>query len=236
MTGLPEFSVRHSSRARRVRLSVTARDGLVVVVPHGWRGNPDEVVASKRVWAERALSSVAERRALLLAGTEALLPHEVELAALCRTLSVEYVEREATGTSARTSGGSLVVAGSIDDPDECVEALRRWLARTAQEHLPKRLCALAAEHGCRPEKVRISSAKTRWGSCSARGTVSLNRNVLFLPPHLADALMLHELAHLRVLDHSPRFWSTLTTMDPGTHEHRAQLKGAGRFVPAWADA
>jgi hypothetical protein len=215
---------------------VTARDGLVVVVPQGWRGDPRVVVASKHVWAERALSSVAERRALLLAGPDALLPHEVELAAIGCMLPVEYLERDIATTSARDKQGSLIVAGRVDDAAACMEALRRWLTRVAQQHLPERLHALAALHSCRPSSVRISSARTRWGSCSAHGTVSLNRNVMFLPPNLADALMLHELAHLHVLDHSPRFWSKLATMDPSALEHRAQLKEAGRFVPAWADA
>jgi predicted metal-dependent hydrolase len=232
---LPEFSVRRSDRARRVRLIVNPRDGLVVVVPHGWRGNADEVVASRRVWVERALASVSERRALHLAGPDAWLPHEVELRALERILPVEYLERETARTSATIEEGSLVVVGAIGDPGECVEALRRWLARAAREYVTQRLGALAARHGVCPARVRISSARTRWGSCSARGTVSLNRNVLFLPPELADALMLHELAHLRVLDHSPRFWSALAAMDPHSIEHRAQLKGAGRHVPAWAD-
>lgn len=233
---LPDFSVRRSSRARRVRLSVTARDGLVVVVPQGWRGDPRVVVASKHLWAERALSSVAERRALLLAGPDAFLPHEVELAATGGTFPVEYLERDTATTSARLKGKLLIVAGRVDDAAACTDALCRWLTRVAQQHLPERLDALAVEQGCRPSGVRISSARTRWGSCSARGTVSLNRNVMFLPPHLADALMLHELAHLRVLDHSPRFWSTLASMDPRALEHRAQLKEAGRFVPVWADA
>jgi hypothetical protein len=233
---LPDFTLRRSERARRVRLTVTSRDGLVVVVPSRWRGDASAIVASKREWAERSLASVAERRALLLAGAEALLPHEIDLPALRVALPVEYAGRDTSHAVARVSGDSLVVAGAIDDADACLAALRRWLTRFAKESLPPRLDALAAEHGVSPASVRVSSARTRWGSCSARGTVSLNRNVLFLPPHLADALMLHELAHLRVLDHSPRFWSALAAMDPRALEHRAQLKGAGRYVPAWADA
>ena len=63
----------------------------------------------------------------------------------------------------------------------------------------------------------------------------LNRNLLFLPPELVDALILHELAHLRVMDHSARFWSLLATLDPRVLEHRARLKKAADLVPVWAD-
>lgn len=233
---LPEFSVRVSTRARRIRLTVTPRDGLVVVVPRGWRGDPGAIVASKLSWARRALASVADRRAQLLAGHEALLPSEVSLPALGRTLSVEYLQTAASGVSARVRGASVVVSGDVDDAEACCVALRRWLTRLAQCELPTLLSEEVERTGLRPTRVRITSARTRWGSCSARGTVSLNRNALFLPEDLARSLVLHELAHLKVMDHSPRFWGLLATLDPQALEHRAQLKHATDLVPAWADA
>ena len=235
-SALPDYSVRRSTRARRIRLSVTARDGLVVVVPERWCGDADEIVRSKRAWAERALEAVAERRALVLAGVEAWLPHRVELDSLGMSLPVEYVERAGDRTCASVRDGALVVHGRIEDADACADALRRWLVRESRAGLPPRLFELAGQHGFSPAAVRVTGARTRWGSCSARGTISLNRNLAFLPVHLCDALMLHELAHLRVLDHSPRFWSLLATMDERVLEHRAELKGAGRYVPVWADA
>jgi predicted metal-dependent hydrolase len=219
-----------------VRLTVTARDGLVVVVPARWTGDPAAIVASKHAWATRALASVSERRELLAAGAEALLPHEIELRAPARTLAVEYRHRGAgVAATARRHGDELVVTGDIDDADACLRALRRWLAREAKLWLPPRCEALAARCALLPSAVRVSAARTRWGSCSSRGTVSLNRTLLFLPPHLVDALVLHELAHLRVMDHSPRFWSLLASLDPDALDHRRQMRDAAeRFVPLWA--
>ena len=86
---LPPYTVRRSKRARRVRLTITARDGLVVVLPERWHGDIDALVAEKRTWAERALAQVAERRALHVAGPEALLPDAVGLRALGETWPVE---------------------------------------------------------------------------------------------------------------------------------------------------
>ncbi len=232
---LPEYTVRRSARARRIRLSVSPHHGLVVVVPDRWRGDPDEIVAGKRDWAERALARVADRRAELTSGAEALLPSEVPLRAFGETWPVEYRASAAKSCSAFFGDGVIVVSGAIDDADACLAALRRWLARTAAERLPLLLGELAHAHGLTPTKVRVGGARTRWGSCSGRGTVSLNRNLVFLPSHLVDALILHELAHLRVMDHSPRFWSLLGLMDPDALDNRAQLRDAGRFVPGWAD-
>lgn len=230
-----EFSVRVSARSRRVRLSVTAREGLVVVVPRGWRGDAEAIVESKRTWAERALASVASRRTELLAGPEASLPSRIELRALGRVMPVEYRHTSARGVTACTRGASVVVSGDVGDAGACIEALRRWLSRTAQAELPGFVADEADRSGLQPKRVRVTTARTRWGSCSARGTLSLHRNALFLPEHLARALVLHELAHLSVLDHSPRFWALLASLDPHALEHRGQLKRSSCLVPAWVD-
>lgn len=230
---LPPYTVRVSSRARHVRLTVTAREGLVVVVPRGWRGDADAVVASKREWALRALAQVAERRAVHAAGPEALLPDSVDLQACGRLLEVSYVCGPGTPV-ARERAGQLVVMG-LDDATARLQALRRWLDREARRVLVPRVWALAEAHGLSPSRVRVMRARTRWGSCSAHGSVAISRNALFLPPEALDGLIAHELAHLSVLDHSLRFWEHLLTLDPDAHTHRAMLRGAVDLVPPWAD-
>lgn len=229
---LPPFVVRESARARRIRLTVSAREGLTLVVPRGWRGDATAIVSSKRGWAEQALSRVADRRALHLGGPEAMFPDSVSLRATGREYAVKAVP--GARCEALIAGSELEVRG--DGTDRRLDALRRWLDREARTHLPNRVAELAAEHGFEVARCRVRRARSRWGSCSAKGTISLNRNLMFLPPRLVDALILHELAHTRVFDHSPRFWAELAGLDGDALVHRRELKEAGRFVPAWADA
>ena len=233
---LPAYTVRASHRARHVRLIVTAREGLVVVVPTRWRGDAAAIVAEKRAWAERALSRVADARALHAAGPDALLPDAVELAAFGEAWPVEYRATAADGARARLDGGVLAVLGDVDDAHACLSALDRWLDRASRERLLPMLADVADEVSLAYTSARVRRQRSRWGSCSARKTISLNRNLVFLPPHLVRAIMLHELAHTRVLDHTPRFWATLSAYDPNAREHRRQMRDAARFVPAWADA
>ena len=233
---LPPYSVRVSPRARRVRLVVTPREGLVVVVPARWRGDVAAIVAEKRAWAERALAHAADDRALFSAGPEALLPSEVELPFLPERWRVEYRATDSSSVRAAVSGGALVVSGDIDDAEACLAALSRWLDRTAREVLLPALARTAADAGLPYASARVRRQRSRWGSCSSRRTISLNRNLVFLPEHLVRALMLHELAHTLVMNHSARYWTTLERFDPDAHEHRVQMKDAGRYVPAWADA
>ncbi len=229
------YTVRVSARARHVRLTVTARDGLVVVVPRGVRVDAAALVDSKRAWAVRALSKVAEKRELYAAGPDALLPATVELTASGERLPVRYEVTAARSARARRRGDELVVSGA-PDAEARLAALGRWLDRTAHEVLPSRVSELAAVSGLHFSAVRVTRARSRWGSCSAQGVIALNRGLLFLPAELCDAVILHELAHTKVMDHSPRFWSVLSTFDPDARAHRARLKDAALLVPAWADA
>jgi len=233
---LPAYTVRVSLRARHVRLTVTPRHGLVVVVPKRWNGDVAAIVADKRVWAEAALATIADQRQLFLGGSEALLPDSVELRALGQVWPVEYRATDAAGVRARMEGGSLVVRGHVDDADACLAALVRWLDRVSREHLLPMLAETSTASGVGYLSARVRCQKSRWGSCSARHTISLNRNLVFLPEHLVRALMLHELAHTRVLDHSARFWAELAAIDPHAASNRLELKRAGTLVPSWAEA
>lgn len=232
---LPPYTVRISQRAWRVRLTVTARQGLVVTVPRTWRGDADEIVRSKAAWAQTALTSVADRRALYVAGADALLPDVIELRVAGETWPVHYRQTGAVGVRATVVGGALEVRGDIDDADACLAALSRWLDRTARDLLLPLLAHTSKESQVAYVSARVRRQRTRWGSCSSRGTISLNRGLVFLPEHLVTALMLHELAHTRVLNHSEHFWGVLAQLDPAYEMHRASLRDAARLVPAWAD-
>ncbi len=235
LDALPEYRVRVSTRARRIRLTVTPRDGLVVVVPQRWRGDPSRFVAQKADWARAALASVSERRALFSAGTEALLPDTVALGTPGEVWPVEYRTTSSASVRAYAEGSMLVVSGAVDDAEKCLAALTRWLDRAAREILLPMLAETAQEVGLGYGSARVRRQKTRWGSCSSRKTISLNRNLVFLPRHLVRSLMLHELAHTKELNHSEHFWTALAALDPEARTHRVQMRDAHDYVPAWAD-
>ena len=168
------------------------------------------------------------------------MPGEIELRAFGETWPVEY---RATGASAgtgrvraRIDGAVLAVTGDIDDADACLAALSRWLDRTARERLLPLLADVSAETGVAYASARVRHTRSRWGSCSSRATISLSRALVFLPAHLVHSVLVHELAHTRVLNHSARFWAELERLDPDAHAHRRQLIDTGpAFVPPWAE-
>jgi len=109
------------------------------------------------------------------------------------------------------------------------------LARDARAHLLPRLQALSRETGLRYRRARIAGQQTLWGSCSSRGTISLNYKLLFLPRELARYVLVHELAHTVHADHSPAFWGLVRRHEPDYEDLHDQLRDAGRWVPAWAE-
>ena len=104
---------------------------------------------------------------------------------------------------------------------------RRELRARARRELPPRLLALAQQHDLVVTRVSIRNQRTRWGSCGRDGHISLNWRLLLMPPHVCDYVLLHELMHLRRMDHSPAYWRLVAAACPGYREARAWLRQHG---------
>jgi predicted metal-dependent hydrolase len=102
------------------------------------------------------------------------------------------------------------------------------LRQVASRELPSRLDELAAQHGFTPAGAAVRDQQSRWGSCSPSGHISLNWRLIQMPPRVRDYVLLHELTHLRQMDHSTRFWRELERVCPWHRDARAWLKVKGR--------
>jgi hypothetical protein len=134
----------------------------------------------------------------------------------------------------RTSEGAML-CGDLADQNRVLSRLRCFLKDCAKRELPGWLERLARQHGFSPGRCSIRLQKTRWGSCSSKGSINLNAKLMLLPPELAEYVLLHELAHLRQPNHSKAYWRLLSSMAPEVGLREAQLKQAWKYVPAWVE-
>ena len=252
---LPAHSVRVSSRARRIGLRVLPGKGLEVVLPRN--ADPAYVpvlLTRHRAWIEKHLKRMPEpapgsgavqavpERVLLKGGQEEVAirlsrPNQADRADRTeRALRAEAAdERDAPfGASPSPSRRELFLAG--DSPAALLHRLREWTREEARRYLGDMLQALANKHGFAYSGLGIRFQRSRWGSCSAKGNISLNACLIFLPERLTRHILLHELCHTRQLNHSPEFWKQLFAVAPDALTHDKAMRHAWRHVPAWVFA
>ena len=225
---LPDYTLRRSPRAKHVRLHITPTEGLVVVVPLRFDANrvPD-LLDAKRNWIDRKLATLERIE------VDRALPETIELKAVGKSWQVDYRPNLSASVSAREYGGVLILSGAVGDRANCRAALQRWLARQAKQHLVPWLETLSDTHKLRFRKVTIRGQKTRWGSCSSKGTISLNCQLLLVERELVNCVLVHELCHTRHLNHGPKFWALVEQFEPDHRELHRRLRQEWARLPGW---
>lgn len=226
----PTYTLRQSTRARYVQLRITKRGGLEVIAPLNFelQYTPDLLQRHRR-WIEK----VWERTQPILPH-QCVLPEQIHIAALEQTWQVFYEKTDAEHVYLRLSeAGQLVLQGNVTDYRKCQLVLCNWLRKMAAEYLLSWLAELSQETGLIYNRAKIGNAATRWGSCSEKKSITLNWHILFLPRELARHLMLHELCHTVIMDHSAHFWSLLAQFDEHSVRLRKELKQGNKYLPDW---
>lgn len=225
----PGWNVRISRRARRLSMRVFPGGRVEVVVPPG-TGIPavERFVARHREWAERRSREFALQAPLALERR----PAAIELPLLGRRWEVRYVA--GARNRAGDDGEGVLTVHTVDALDRHVsQALIKWLARLAAVELGERLDALSRETGIDYVRLLLRRQRTRWGSCSSAGTISLNLCLMFQRPEVVRYLLVHELCHRRHMNHSQRFWGLVESFEPRWRELDAELLKGWQNVPAW---
>lgn len=230
-----EFEIRRSAKARSLRLKISARNGLVVTAPDGVEHElVMQLVAGKVDWLAERLSEFDSVRHLIANATP-VRPQAFDLPALAESWRVEYRETRSRTVGARTDQqGRILVSGAIDDVEACQSALRRWLARHAKASLATWVANVSQQTGLSYTDLAVKNQRTRWGSCTAQGRLSLNCKLLFLPRELVRYVIAHELCHTLEGTHSNRFWAHLRQVEHNADLLHGRMRDAWKLVPAWA--
>ena len=222
------YRIRRSDRARRARIQVSA-EGVEVVVPRRLAMKDVEpFVEEKRPWIERTLRKMREAEAehpppLLEDGGE------VPFLGARMALSV-LVEPKRARPHVSRRGDTLHVKVAQPGPAALRDALERWYRRQARDEIAPRLAAATARSGTPYTTLQIRAQRTRWASCSSTGAMSFNWRLLLAPEEILSYVIEHEVVHLEIHDHSPRFWAELKRRVPDYKAQETWLKRHGQSL------
>jgi predicted metal-dependent hydrolase len=222
-----DFLLKRSPNRRRAVLTVDER-GLTVSVP--WRTSDRYIarfVEDSASWVLRKLDAWESRKPKVR-----LWQHGDLVDYLGRQLRLKLAVEQHALTQLLDADVLALSLPEPHDPETVRAALVKWYRRHAQTYFRARVEHYSAQLGIRQPRVFISSAHTRWGSCNANGEVRLNWRLIQAAPHIVDYVVAHELAHLREMNHSVRFWRVVERLCPHYVSARTELNAMGEHFMA----
>jgi len=211
------YRIRRSQRARRVRVMVDSAGEVEVVLPR--RAAEREAAAAIRElgpWIERRMEEVARARDAVAARGD-FVPYVGQLLRLVGEPGRTRVHRR---------GSELLVPIG----EQRAPALERWYRRAARAEIEPRLDRACALAGSSYSALTIRGQRTRWASCSPTGAMSFNWRLLLAPEPVLEYVVWHEVCHLEVMDHSPRFWELLSKRCPDYRDRSRWLRRHGQTL------
>ena len=210
--GVP-IAIRVSRRARRVGLRIDASERKVeLVLPRGVPpGTGLRFLAAKRRWIAARLQALPQPIPFVEGAVVPVLgvPHRIEH------------RRDPWAPTVSIADGVIRVAA---DPAHLARRVRDHFVILARDELTKRAHRLAARIGHEVARVNVRDTKSRWGSCSGQGNLYFSWRLILTPEQVLDYVVAHEVAHLVEMNHGPRFWRLVESLNPGSAAPRAWLK------------
>lgn len=224
------WHVRESRRARRLTVRVFHSGRVEVVVPaRTSRATVDRFIERHRPWIEKKRTE-ARRTAV---PEEPFPPESIELSGVNETWRVHACGGRGRVRIKVAAPGLLQISGDLANTRSVQHALRSWLVKRAAECFAPLLAQTAQTMNLPYRKLAVRRQRTRWGSCSVRGTISLNCCLLFQQPEVLRYLLVHELAHVAHMNHSARFWDLVARYCPQCRTLDRELLEGWRRVPSW---
>ena len=230
-----EYAIITSARAKHASLRVSPIGEIQFVIPKHNRSRIDVdalvqknsswlIATQKRISANRKVHPDADR----------LEPLRLDLALTNQSFTICYL----SGATKKCVKTGIDCVDRLNvfyiNHQEIGELLQTWLKRQAVEILNPLVAKLSEETGLLYSGLTVRNQKTRWGSCSSRQRININRNLLFLSPDLVRYLIIHELCHTKHMNHSNKFWSLVGQFEPRYRELDRALNKAHNYIPLWA--
>ena len=226
------YTLHRVPRRRHVLLVVEDCGEIQVRAPYRYSvGEAQSLIKLHADWIIKKLAQVHERlsaRPALETGSELPL---LDDRLILNVNPAEQIDLFASSSGiklgeVRRFNRELRLRAQTGDTGDIRQQLEQWYRKEARHRLVPLLYEIASRIGVMPARVSIRGQKTCWGSCTSKGSISLNWRLMLLPGELAEYVLIHELCHLRFLDHSASFWSLVEQWVPDFRRRRSLLMDA----------
>lgn len=218
--------IRYSDRASVMRLRILPDRNLEIVAPHGVGFDEMQDFAFRnQSWILRTMSKVENQQKRKV--PVRVFPTTFPLDYLGGTFTIHYEWRPVPWIAARCEVDEKIifVTGACLTPEAVYRAIGEMLKRLAAEFIFPNLQRLARDFDFQPGKLSIRLQKGRWGSCSSRGgAISLNAFLMMMDEDVVEYILIHELCHLKEMNHSARFWQEVSRYCPDWKKRRETLR------------
>jgi len=245
-TGRLEYVLRRSARSRGLRVTIDPVRGVVVSVPpaarRGWarpEGAVERFLGEREAWVRRHLARQARQREAVAARggirDGATFRYLGELHRLRIVAGAASLRRSSVERSGSDDVDELVLRLAGRDRRAPSTVLEAWLRARASEAIDRAVVLHAPGLGVDPERITLRDPRTRWGSATRKRTLSFSWRLILAPPPALETVVVHELAHLRVFGHGPRFWALVAARRPDHVAWRRWLRAHSHELHAALD-
>lgn len=227
------YTIYPSARAKYMRIHLSAVKGLVVTQPAGISTRQlQRWVNSQTDWIAAHLPNIetqAQKQSIVA-------PSTLAFPATGENLQIIYTSESSDRISlSYRKNDALHLSGAVENTLLCCRVLQDWVKSYARYQLGKLLQQAAQETGLQYVSYRVKGQTTRWGSCSTRGNINLNYNLMLLPAAWVRYTLIHELCHTVEMNHSKRFWALVEQFVPEYKMIHTEMKGAMARLPSWVN-
>ena len=206
------YQLRYSKKAKYLRLQINPSTGLEVVLPQKCKINEAEkFIFKKKEWILKHIGTVPVKEDFTYLGEPIGINQRYNL------FSVKH--------KIIFNKGILLIESPSDSCEDLNFIYNGWLKHLAKSYLPERIRVLARRNGFNLNGIRIRNQRTRWGSCSTSGNISLNYRLMKYRKEVIDYVIIHELCHLKEMSHSKKFWKLVEQIIPNYKILKKELKG-----------
>ena len=225
------YTIRESTRAKRINLKLSPQGKLEVVIPIGFdRSQIPDIIKTHEHWIERTRTKLIDQPPPQLGES---IPKTIQFLATTENWTIEYTPANVVSIRISELPETLILWGNTDNEALCRKVLRSWLTTRAENFLGPWLRSLSKDCNLPFNQMSVRGQKTRWGSCSSDRNISLNYKLLFLPPQVTRYVLIHELCHTVHMNHSKQFWQLVQKNDPLYKQWDHDLKNVNQYIPQW---